>query len=176
MRTCAQNCKSKLYMLKLKKIITFTQQFYGCHYSIVRLNSTFAAVFLIVLFFIVDSFFSPWIYHWCLQPERALYTILESNTLHKLTDTATLLMNTFFNLLWFNKNNTGSLVCVYVCVLLRSIRDFPSFWSEIVPQIETQNVLFDFFDCVYSFQCYYSICYSALIVHALARARKMIAL
>lgn len=44
MRTCAQNSNGNVYA-EIEKIVAFTQQFYGCHYSIVRLNSTFAAVF-----------------------------------------------------------------------------------------------------------------------------------
>lgn len=42
-------------LAEIEKIITFTQQFYGCHYSIVRLNSTFARRFFVFLWSILSA-------------------------------------------------------------------------------------------------------------------------
>lgn len=66
--------------------------------------------------------------------------LLEYKTLHKLTDNT--LMNTFSYLLWFNKN-TGSLVYIYNrardCTA-QYRENFPSCWSEIVPQIRKHQL------------------------------------
>lgn len=82
-----------------------------------------------------------------------------THRVHKLTDTSTLLMNTFFNLVWFNMNNTGSCVCTIALNtgIFHHHFDQKSCHRNARARTQThtnthtrQNVLFDFWLCLFT--------------------------
>lgn len=95
-------------MLKIENDYSvYIQQFYGCHLRHCSTELSFRGGFC--RFFLFGANLSL-VFCVSEQPKPdALYYIRIEYTLHKLTDTATLLMNTFLNLLWFNTNEYGGI-------------------------------------------------------------------